>query len=82
MGDWVRIVSIPDLKEMERKTSSESFQVFKFLLGKYKKVKKFDRNGLVWFWFKIRKGRHKGLHGVGIEPYHLRVKIPKRRVKL
>ncbi|MBI3392009.1 MAG: hypothetical protein HY039_02350 [Nitrospirae bacterium] len=76
VGDIVRIVGVPDLKGMKPKYRRESMPVFKYLVGKYKKVEEFDHNGQAWLTFIIRKGPNRGIHSVGIEPYLLRVRRP------
>jgi hypothetical protein len=69
----VRIIGSPDLAGMTPKCRAESLPVFKYLIGKYKRVKEFDEFGMAWLMFRIRKGPHAGYHSVGIEPYFLKV---------
>jgi hypothetical protein len=51
---------------------AESLPVFRYLVGKYKRVIEFDEHGLAWLSFRIRMGPQAGLHWVGIEPWLLR----------
>ena len=77
IGDLVRVIGIPDLKGMSPDGVRESLPVFEYLVGKYKRVRGFSKAGeigLVELSFKIRKGPHKGIHWVVIEPEFLRVK--------
>lgn len=74
VGDVVRIIGAPDLAAMSPECRAESLPVFKYLIGKYKRVEEFDEFGMAWLTFKIRKGPHVGYHSVGIEPYFLRVR--------
>jgi len=73
IGDMVRVIGAPDLKGMHPSGRRESLPVFRYLVGKYKRVVGFD-HGLIQLSFRIRKGKHKGLHSVWIEPELLRVK--------
>jgi hypothetical protein len=79
VGDIVRIVGVSDLKGMKPKYRRESLPVFKYLVGKYKKVEEFDKNGQAWLTFIIRKGPSRGMHSVGMEPFLLRVRRPSNR---
>ncbi len=74
VGDLVRVIGLPDLAGMSPDCRAESLPVFRYLLGKYKRVKEFDGFGMVWLRFEIRKGPHAGYHSVAIEPYLLRVR--------
>lgn len=74
VGDVVRIVGAPDLAGMTAKCRAESLPVFKYLIGKYKRVREFDELGFAWLMFKILKGPHAGYHSVGIEPHFLKVR--------
>jgi hypothetical protein len=74
VGDIVRIVGVPDLSGMSSKRRRESLPVFEHLVGTYKRVTEFDELGHAWLRFRIRSGRHRGYHAVGIEPYLLRVR--------
>ena len=77
IGEIVRVIGIPDLGDMSPKTKREVLPVFKYLVGKYKRVAGFSqvgKIGLVELAFKIRKGPHKGIHWVWLEPELLRVK--------
>jgi hypothetical protein len=73
IGDVVRVIGSPDLKGVSPSGRRESLPVFRFLVGKYKRVGGFN-HGLIELSFRIKKGKHKGLHSVWIEPELLRVK--------
>jgi hypothetical protein len=70
VGDTVRIVGVPDLNGLP----ATSLAVFKFLVGKYKRISEFDEHGHAGIMFQIRKGRHKGMHWVALERYLLRLR--------
>ena len=70
VGDIVRIVGVPDLTTLP----ATSLPVFKFLVGKYKRISEFDDYGHAGIMFQIRKGRHKGMHWVALEPHLLRLR--------
>jgi len=74
VGDVVRVIGAPDLAGMSPQCRAESLPVFKYLIGKYKRVEEFDEFGMAWLRFKIRKGPHVGYHSVGIEPHFLRLR--------
>ena len=74
VGDLVRVIGVPDLAGMSPQCRAESLPVFQHLLGKYKRVQEFDKFGMAWLRFTIRKGSHAGHHSVAIEPYLLRVR--------
>jgi len=67
-GDVVRIVGVPDLSTMHKSARLESEPVFLHLRGTCKRIQGFDPNGFADLFFRIRSGRHSGLHGVLIEP--------------
>jgi len=71
-GDEVRVVGVPDLSSMAPAGRRETLPVFRHLVGTYKRIAGFDRYGYAELWFRIRAGRHRGLHWVGIEPFLLR----------
>jgi hypothetical protein len=48
--------------------------LFKYLVGRYKRVVDFDSYGHAELWFRIPRGRHQGYHIVWIEPDLLRVR--------
>jgi hypothetical protein len=77
VGDRVRVVGVPDLSGMSKEGRAESLPVFRYLVGKYKRVAFFDEYGCVWLDFAIPKGKLRGWHGVAIEPFLLHV--PQRR---
>jgi hypothetical protein len=74
-GDVVRVVGVPDLAGIRR---PEVRRVFRHLVGTYRRVRGFDERGNVELVFRIRDGRDRGLHVVGIEPSLLRVRRPRR----
>ena len=78
VGDLVRIVGVPDLSGMSADCRLESLPIFRYLVGKYKRIQEFDEFGHAWLNFKIRKGPHAGFHWVAIEPCLLRVRIARR----
>lgn len=81
MGDMIRVIGAPDLCGMSEDRQTESLPVFQYLVGKYKRIKKFDEHGFAWLYFEIRKGANSGLHFVAIEPYLLKIHQP-RKAKL
>jgi len=76
--DCVRIVGVPDLSGWAAERRAESLPVFEYLVGKYKRVRGFDRHGHVELAFDVRKGPFPGLHWVWIEPFLLRVRRRRR----
>ena len=70
----MRIVGVPDLAGTRRGSRRESLPVFRHLVGKYKRVAGFNDLNEVEIFFSIRKGRHRGLHFVWIEPYLVQIK--------
>ena len=68
VGDVVRIVGIPDLSRMSASGIRASRPVFAHLLGCYKRIAAFDEYGRAELSFRIRAGRHRGVHWVWIEP--------------
>ncbi len=80
IGETVRVLGVPqDICWVSKEGQKESLPVFEYLVGKYKKVQGFDEYGLAELVFEIRKGRHKGLHIVSIEPFLLKVR--QQRIK-
>jgi hypothetical protein len=67
-GDRVRIVGMPDLISMSKNSRPEVESVFRHIRGTCKRVRGFTRYGFAEIFFKIRTGRHAGLHSVEIEP--------------
>lgn len=76
-GDRVRVTAVPDLTGMSEKSIAESLPVFEYLVGKYKRITRFDEFGLAWLDFAIPSGPHRGMHGVAIEPFLLQ--LPRKR---
>jgi hypothetical protein len=58
---------------MKAEFRAESEPVFRHIRGTCKRVEGFDRYGHAEIFFTIRKGRHRGIHSVAIEPYLLLV---------
>ena len=75
VGDVVRVVGIPDLKGMTRSGVRETLPVFRYLVGKYKRVGAFDSRGCVELSFSIR-GIANGsvIHTVWLEPFLVRIR--------
>jgi hypothetical protein len=59
---------------MHPSARAESSPVFKYLVGRYKRVVDFDSFGHAELSFRIPQGRHQGYHSVWIEPDLLRVR--------
>ena len=74
IGDLVRVVGIPDLSSMPQHAQKESMAVFRYLKGKYKRIRSFNRIGWAEIEFRIREGTLAGLHTVWIEPTLIRRK--------
>jgi len=74
VGDMVRVIGVPDLNGMSSECRAESLPVFRFLVGKYKRVQEFDEYGFAWLRFTIRDGPHAGYHSVAIEPRLLKIR--------
>jgi hypothetical protein len=71
IGDRVRIVGVPDLRGMAESERPNTTAVFKHLVGTYRRVSSFDAFGCAEIHFIIRRGRHRGMHSVAIEPHLL-----------
>jgi hypothetical protein len=69
-GDVVRVIGVPDLAGCRPETR----RVFHRLVGTYRRVLGFDRIGNAELVFRIRAGRDRGLHLVGIEPNLLKAR--------
>ena len=76
-GDRVRVLAVPDLSGMAPASRAESRPVFEHLVGTYRRVHGFDRQGNAELVFRIRRGPDQGLHWVWIEPWLLR-RVPER----
>lgn len=74
LGDMVRIIGVPDLGGMHPDVRPETERVFRYLVGKYKRIAEFDDRNEAGLWFRIRKGRDAGIHWVSIEPSLLRLR--------
>lgn len=77
VGDKVRVVGVPDLSGMSKEGLAESLPVFRYLVGKYKRIAAFDEYGCARLDFAIPSGKFRGWHGVVIEPFLLH--IPRKR---
>lgn len=74
VGDLVRIVGVPDLSGMSPEGIAESLPAFEYLVGKYKRVRRFDEYGCAEFSFVMRqRSGERARHTVGIEPFLLHV---------
>jgi hypothetical protein len=67
-GSRVRVIGVPDLSTMPARSLRETLPIFEHVRGTCKRVADFESNGLVMLLFKIRKGRHAGMHSIYIEP--------------
>jgi hypothetical protein len=74
VGQTVRVIGVPDLSGMSRQVRAESLRVFRYLVGKYKRIAEFDQFGRAGLWLRIPSGRDAGRHFVVIEPELLRVR--------
>ena len=73
LGARVRVIGVPDLSRMHESTRRETNAVFRHIRGTYKRVEAFDSIGHAELSFIIRRGPHRGMHWVAIEPYLLRL---------
>ena len=69
-GEIVRVIGVPDLDGCPPETR----RVFRRLVGTYRRVLRFDSLGNAEIVFRIRAGRDRGLHIVGIEPRLLKLR--------
>ena len=69
-GDIVRVVALPDLAGCP----PETHRVFRHLVGTYRRVRGFDAAGNAEIILRMRTGRERGLHVVGIEPSLLKTR--------
>jgi hypothetical protein len=70
----VRIVGIPDLSDIPANDGLRTREVFRYLVGRYKRVDKFGPAGHVELSFRIPAGRLRGHHTVSIEPWLVRIR--------
>lgn len=78
-GSEVRIVGVPDLSGFRDPRQRREVQaVFRHLRGQRKKIHGFSGHGFAEIFFKVRKGRLAGWHGVEIEPNLLLLQRPRR----
>jgi len=82
LGDYVQIVANPDFESWFREIREESEEVFRYLLGKRKRIDEIDEHGFVWFMFRIGRS-HAGqtIHSTAHEPWLLQ-KVQPRKTKL
>jgi hypothetical protein len=73
LGSRVRVIGVPDLSGMLSSVRGETTAVFQHIRGTYKRVERFDQYGCAEISFSIRRGKHRGMHWVAIEPNLLRV---------
>lgn len=71
----MRVVGIPDLTGLSKDCRAETLPVFRYLKGKEERIDYFDEHGLAWLQFSIPHGKHRGMHGVAIEPYLLQRRL-------
>ena len=81
IGDRVRIIGTPDLSGMSPSAKRESERVFQHLIGTYKRVEKIDDLGNVVITFKIRRKMKMERHWVGLEPFLIQKRRPKKSVE-
>jgi hypothetical protein len=67
---------------MSKSGIAESLPIFRYLVGKYKRVVAFDEYGLARIDFAITRGKFRGLHGVMIEPFLLQVPQPRSTISV
>jgi hypothetical protein len=67
-GARVRVVGIPNLRGMGHSQRLDTEAVFRHIFRTYRRVTGFDSRGYAELTFRIRRGKYKGLHIVGIEP--------------
>lgn len=79
IGDSVRIIGVPDLVGMSQSSRRESLPVFRYLVGKYKRIQGFDQFGCVELSFIIRSktNRRSVSHGIWLEPFLVRKRQPR-----
>ncbi|MBN1515175.1 hypothetical protein JXA32_01265, partial [Candidatus Sumerlaeota bacterium] len=81
-GDIVRIIGVPDFSSVSEEIMQDHLQetlpIFQYLVGKYKKIVKFNEKGLAEIEFRIRKGPHAGMHWIWIESCLLRARRSKK----
>jgi len=76
VGQRVRVVGIPVLQGalLLRK----SLPVFRQLVGTYRRISDFDETGCAELFVRLRKGPHRGLHFVWLEPDLLQLPLGRR----
>jgi hypothetical protein len=78
IGDYVRIVGVPNLSGMSPDSIAECLPAFEYLVGKYKRITAFDEYGCAEFGFRMQHPNGKrGRHFVWIEPFLLHVPQPR-----
>lgn len=73
-GDIVRVIGTPDLCGMRPADLRRARAAFAHLVGTYRRIDGFDREGLAEIFFVVRRGALRGIHSVAIEPFLLRRK--------
>ncbi len=74
VGSVVRVVGEPDLSTLPQQDDLRTADVFRHILGTYRRVADFDPRGLAELEIAIRKGPLAGLHFVRIEPHLLKLR--------
>jgi hypothetical protein len=72
VGDVVRVVGVPELSGMSEASRRDCLPVFRHLVGTYRTINAFDELGFAELSFEIRRGAHRGMHWVTLEPYLLK----------
>ena len=76
-GDTVRIVGLPPLPYPEDDDMGTP-EVFRRILGTYRKIADVEESGLIHLEIRILKGRRAGSHSVWIEPFLLKKRSSKK----
>ena len=81
VGDVVRIIGIPDLSGMTKRGRTDAMPVFKYLVGKYKRVEAFDGFGCAEFAFVMKhEDGERSWHSVWIEPFLLHTPVRRKKI--
>ena len=76
-GDEVRIIGVPPLPFPEDDDMGTP-EVFRKILGTYRKIADVEDDGLIHLEIRILKGRRAGDHSVWIEPFLLKKRKRKK----
>jgi hypothetical protein len=68
VGDMVRICGVPDLAPMTTRCRRESEPVFRYLVGKRKRISRIDELGNARIEFRMKSAGKTTYHEIGIEP--------------